>query len=70
MNFEDEYSISKKDKALLRMINMYIKLEYFLEMSVLASKPKFTSSEGNFDRAGWEIQIKVAKLFVKILKFW
>ena len=39
-------------------------------MSILASKPKFTSWVGDFGRGGWEIQNKVTKLFVNILKIW
>ena len=45
------------------------KLELQSEMSILAGKPKLTSWEVEFDRAGWEIQNKVTKLFVKIFKF-
>ena len=46
------------------------KWRFYSKMSVLASKPKFTSWETDFDRAGCEIQNRVTKLFVKIFKFW
>ena len=39
-------------------------------MSILAGKLKFTNWEGEFGWAGWEIQNKVTKLFVKIFRFW
>ena len=45
------------------------KLGFYSEMPILAGKPKFTTWEGYFGRAGWENQNKVTKLFVKILKF-
>ena len=48
---------------------MYIQIRILFGNSVLAGNPKFTSWEGDFGRAGWEIQNKVAKLIVKILKY-
>ena len=45
------------------------KLGFYSEMSILAGKLKFASSQGDFGRAGWEIQNKVTKLFVKMFKF-
>ena len=44
-------------------------LGFYSKMSILASKPKFTSWDRDFDGAGWGNQDKVTKLFVKILKF-
>ena len=38
---------------------------FYSEMSILAGKPKFTSWEADFGRAGWRIQNKVTKLSVK-----
>ena len=38
-------------------------------MSILAGKPKVTSWK-DLDRAGWEIQNKVKKLFVNISQLW
>ena len=68
--------ILKMSKALIRRMKLYYvcktrlsKLGFYTEMSVLAGNSKFTSWEGDFRRAGWEIQNKVTNLFFKILKF-
>ena len=41
------------------------KLGLYSEMSIRAGKLNFTRWEGDCGRAGWEIQNKVTKLFVK-----
>ena len=43
------------------------KLEFYWEMSILAGNPKFTDWEGDFYRAGSEIQNKIIKLFVELV---
>ena len=41
------------------------KLGFCSKMSIRAGKPIHTSWQGDLGRAGWEIQNRVTKLFVK-----
>ena len=63
MYIEEEYRNMKFNYICKTRIS---KLGCYSEMSTWAGKPKFTSWEGYFGRAGWDIQNKVTKLFVKI----